>query len=353
MPQIPHATTRRSAPSAGQVASGTSPSSISPGPFQIAARIAGSLPTAWSRSARHSRPARRGTPPRRRAGGVARRHACPHYARRGQTPMLPWRMLMRWPEQASPPTARRGSPSCMPPSGSRWTTSAAASGPRSRCVPPASTPTRTESPSPPARSCPEAIPRRTSRPAPRRETTTASSSPSTPPRASPAPPRRRSHARSRACPEAPWRRSRSPARGRPRPCGPSWTPHTDATLIANVRTGPLLGLARAPGDRCSRTSAARTSSRPPPTGTSATSSNFAALVRGPAGDLVVVRDTYQELGLEGHHLQPPDRVAAALRRDDGHEGGVLAVVESSAAPGPARAPGARRLRASPLAQRHP
>ena len=87
-----------------------------------------------------------------------------------------------------------------------------------------------------------------------------------------------------------------------------------------------------PRGRCSRTSAARTSSRPRPTGTSATSSNFAALVRGPAGDLVVVRDTYQELGLEGHHLQPPDRVAAALRRDDGHEGGVLAVVESSAAP---------------------
>ena len=60
--------------------------------------------------------------------------------------------------------------------------------------------------------------------------------------------------------------------------------------------------------------------------------NFAALVRGPAADLVVVRDTYQELGLAGHHLQPPDRVAAALRRDDGHEGGVLAVVPSAAAP---------------------
>ena len=105
--------------------------------------------------------------------------------------------------------------------------------------------------------------------------------------------------------------------------------------------------------RCSRTSAARTSSRPPPTGTSATSSNFAALVRGPAGDLVVVRDTYQELGLDGHHLQPPDRVAAALRRDDGHEGGVLAVVESSAAPALRERLERERLRASPLAQRHP
>ena len=54
-------------------------------------------------------------------------------------------------------------------------------------------------------------------------------------------------------------------------------------------------------------------------------------MRGPAGALVVVRDTYQELGLAAHHLQPPDRVAAALRRDDGREGGILAVCASAAA----------------------
>src|SRR6185503_13870669 len=48
---MPHATTRSSAPSAGHVASGTSASSISPGPFQIAARIAARSyrPSAWVR----------------------------------------------------------------------------------------------------------------------------------------------------------------------------------------------------------------------------------------------------------------------------------------------------------------
>ncbi len=56
------------------------------------------------------------------------------------------------------------------------------------------------------------------------------------------------------------------------------------------------------------------------------------LVRGLAGSLVVVRDTYQELGLDGHHLQPPDRVAAALRRGDGRGGGVIAVCAAEAGP---------------------
>jgi hypothetical protein len=49
--------------------------------------------------------------------------------------------------------------------------------------------------------------------------------------------------------------------------------------------------------------------------------------------MVVVRDTYRELGVQGHHLQPPDRVAAALRRDDGSEGGVLAVCAAAVASG--------------------
>jgi hypothetical protein len=60
---------------------------------------------------------------------------------------------------------------------------------------------------------------------------------------------------------------------------------------------------------------------------------LAALVRGPSGALVVVRDTYRELGVNGHHLQPPERVAAALRRDDGCEGGVLVVCAAAGADG--------------------
>jgi hypothetical protein len=60
---------------------------------------------------------------------------------------------------------------------------------------------------------------------------------------------------------------------------------------------------------------------------------LAALVRGPGGALVVVRDTYRELGVNGHHVQPPDRVAAALRRADGAEGGVIVVCAAAAADG--------------------
>jgi hypothetical protein len=50
------------------------------------------------------------------------------------------------------------------------------------------------------------------------------------------------------------------------------------------------------------------------------------LLRGPARSLVVVRDSYPSLGREGHHLQPPRVVAAALLRGDGREGGVLVIV---------------------------
>jgi len=59
--------------------------------------------------------------------------------------------------------------------------------------------------------------------------------------------------------------------------------------------------------------------------------NLVALIRGPGGSLVVVRDSYPVLGWEGHHVQPPAAAAAALRRGDGKEGGVLAVVRTSKA----------------------
>ena len=43
------------------------------------------------------------------------------------------------------------------------------------------------------------------------------------------------------------------------------------------------------------------------------------------GALVLVQDSYPSLGWAGMHLQPPAAVAAALSRDDGRQGGVLAV----------------------------
>jgi hypothetical protein len=50
------------------------------------------------------------------------------------------------------------------------------------------------------------------------------------------------------------------------------------------------------------------------------------LIRGPRRSLVVVHDSYPSLGWSGRHFQPPRVLAAALMRDDGREGGVLAVV---------------------------
>ena len=54
-----------------------------------------------------------------------------------------------------------------------------------------------------------------------------------------------------------------------------------------------------------------------------------AAVRGPGGALVALRDTYPTLGWSGHHLHPAEAVAAALRRGDGAEGGVLCVCAAS------------------------
>jgi hypothetical protein len=103
-----------------------------------------------------------------------------------------------------------------------------------------------------------------------------------------------------------------------------------AVLIANLRTGPLWGSRPDPAVVLDHLSGVD----PDPPAADWDVGHFvelATLVRGPAAALVVVRDTYQELGLAGYHVQPPDRVAAALRRDDGRQGGVLAVCATAAA----------------------
>jgi hypothetical protein len=47
------------------------------------------------------------------------------------------------------------------------------------------------------------------------------------------------------------------------------------------------------------------------------------VVRGARGTLLLISDTYDTLGLHGVHLQPIERVAAALRREGMTPGGVL------------------------------
>lgn len=49
-------------------------------------------------------------------------------------------------------------------------------------------------------------------------------------------------------------------------------------------------------------------------------------VRGPGGDLYAVADTYPALGNRGVHMQPSERLAAALERRDMPAGGMLAIV---------------------------
>jgi hypothetical protein len=103
-----------------------------------------------------------------------------------------------------------------------------------------------------------------------------------------------------------------------------------AVLIANLRTGRFWGSRPDPGVVLEHL-AGGDPDPPPADWDVGHFVELATLVRGPAGALVVVRDTYQELGLAAHHVQPPDRVAAALRRDDGREGGVIAVCAGAAA----------------------
>jgi uncharacterized protein DUF6885 len=108
-------------------------------------------------------------------------------------------------------------------------------------------------------------------------------------------------------------------------------PSHGARLLANLRTGPLWAgrpplaalLAALDGDPVADPPAADWDV--------GHFVELAWLVRGPGGALVLVVDSYPELGWDGHHLQPPAALAAALERGDGHEGGVLAVMPAARA----------------------
>lgn len=103
----------------------------------------------------------------------------------------------------------------------------------------------------------------------------------------------------------------------------------EAGLIANIRTGRLWG-SRPPLevvlawlDRGELPDGMQ----PPPADWD--TGHFVGLeqvVRGRAGTLVVVHDSYPTLGWDGRHVQPPEVLAQALMRGDGRRGGVLCVV---------------------------
>ena len=101
-----------------------------------------------------------------------------------------------------------------------------------------------------------------------------------------------------------------------------------ARLIANGQTGLLWG-SRPPHEALLAELDGRPAPDTPPDWDAGHFFELSLLLRGPGGTLVLVRDSYPTLGWSGEHLQPPRTVAAALVRDDGREGGVLAVVPAA------------------------
>jgi len=104
----------------------------------------------------------------------------------------------------------------------------------------------------------------------------------------------------------------------------------ECALIANLRTGRLWG-SRPPARLLLDYLLGHPVEAPPPDWDCGHFLTIAGCLGGPGGSLVVLRDTYPQLGWEGYHLQPAGAVAAALERGDGHEGGALCACETQAA----------------------
>jgi hypothetical protein len=124
------------------------------------------------------------------------------------------------------------------------------------------------------------------------------------------------------------------------PVAGPWTAETVADLvsldaqmplIANIDTAPLWG-ASADRGQVQRHLDTGADDGPAADWSVGHFVNPVAVQRGRGGAVVTVRDTYPALG-GGVHLQPASRFAAALRRDDGREGGMLCVCDAGRADG--------------------
>lgn len=117
-----------------------------------------------------------------------------------------------------------------------------------------------------------------------------------------------------------------------------------ATLIANLATHHLWGGAPTPAMLLDHLYDGRLDG-PPPDWDVGHFSCVVARTSGPGGSLYAVADTYPSLGSRGVHLQPGERLAAAIDRRDKPAGGVIAVVGLDDAPAledAARAAGLRQ-----------
>lgn len=105
---------------------------------------------------------------------------------------------------------------------------------------------------------------------------------------------------------------------------PSWM----ASLLVNLRTGLLVGTTLAPTDAFAHLDGSDAPT-PAPEWDVGHFVDVAALIRGEARAMLLLRDSYPSFGWAGHHLQPVEAVAAAIRRDDGREGGCLVFVPAA------------------------
>lgn len=102
----------------------------------------------------------------------------------------------------------------------------------------------------------------------------------------------------------------------------------DARLLANLRAGRLWGSHPSQEAVLAALDGVAVTDPPPPDWDVGHFVELVTLLRGRRGSLVLVRDSYPSLGWGGLYVQPPAVVAVALMRDDGREGGVLAVVQA-------------------------
>lgn len=102
---------------------------------------------------------------------------------------------------------------------------------------------------------------------------------------------------------------------------PSW----EAVPILNLRTGRLWGASVSLEEAVAHVSGEAVTP-PPPEWDVGHYVSVAGSLRGAAGTVLLVRDTYPSFGSRGVHLQPLGAVAAAVRRDDGRDGGCLLFV---------------------------
>ena len=105
----------------------------------------------------------------------------------------------------------------------------------------------------------------------------------------------------------------------------------ECVLIANLRTGRLWGSRPPARLLLDYLLGPQVEAPPMPDWACGHFLTIAACMGGPGGALVVLRDTYPQLGWDGYHLQPAAALAAALERGDGQEGRVLCACEATVA----------------------